>query len=344
MTCLVSILIPAYNAEKWIDDSIASALSQTWKRKEVIIVNDGSKDRTLEIARRYESKYVKVVTQRNKGTSAARNKALSLSQGDYIQWLDADDLLAPDKISQQLERIHKKQNPRILLSSAWGKMFFRLKKAKMEPNLLWQDLAPVEWIITVFSENVWMANLSFLVSRELTEMTGPWDERLSLNDDGEYFCRVVCNSDKVLFVPDAISYYRQCNIKSLARSRTNAACQSLFLSHKQSIGHLLSLENTARTKAASVKLLKRWLYHFYPEKPYIYPKKNDLLREILIQLNDLSDELGGEVLPPDLNWKYNFIKKIFGWKMALIIADVVYNTKLFTIISVDRFLHNLSVK
>lgn len=342
MIPLVSILIPAYNAENWIKDAAKSALDQTWSKKEIIIVDDGSSDNTLHIAREFESESVKVITQANMGASAARNKALSLAQGDYIQWLDADDLLAPNKISQQLKMRHKEGSARILFSSAWCKMFFRLKKAKMATNLLWKDLDPIEWIITKFNENAWMANSSFLISRKLTEMAGPWDEKLSLDDDGEYFCRVVCNSEKVLFVPDAISYYRQCNIKSLNKSRTDEACKSLFLSYRKCIGHILTLEDSERTRNASLKYLQRWLYHFYPEKPVIYPEENELLQELLKELNKLAKELGGVVLPPDLGLKYNLIKKIFGWETTLQLMNIPYYFKQLAFMDLDKFLYNLS--
>src|SRR4030095_8981359 len=98
---LVSILVPAYNKEAWIGDTIKSALAQTWQNKELIIVDDGSKDRTLDVIRRFESVSVKVVAQENQGACAARNRAYSLAQGAYIQWLDADDLLHPQKIETQ---------------------------------------------------------------------------------------------------------------------------------------------------------------------------------------------------------------------------------------------------
>src|SRR4029078_12423266 len=93
MKSLVSILIPAYNSEEWIADSLESALAQSWPNKEIIVVDDGSTDRTLDVVTRFDSKLVKVATQPNQGAAAARNKAFSLSNGDYIQWLDADDLL-----------------------------------------------------------------------------------------------------------------------------------------------------------------------------------------------------------------------------------------------------------
>src|SRR5438067_12061163 len=100
MTPLVSILIPAYNAELWIAETIRSALAQNWPRKEIIIVDDGSTDQTLSIARQFASKTVSVIAQKNQGAAAARNKAFQLCQADYIHWLDADDLLSPDKVGQ----------------------------------------------------------------------------------------------------------------------------------------------------------------------------------------------------------------------------------------------------
>ncbi len=81
MKPLVSILIPAYNAEEWIADTIQSAIAQTWQRKEIIVVDDGSSDRTAEVARRFASKEVAVVSTKNQGAAAARNHALQLSQG-----------------------------------------------------------------------------------------------------------------------------------------------------------------------------------------------------------------------------------------------------------------------
>src|SRR6185503_6994740 len=105
MEPLVSILIPAYNAEEWIADTIESALAQTWPRKEIIVVDDGSSDLTLPTAKQFAAKSVQVVTQANQGASVARNTAYSLCQGDYIQWLDADDLLDPDKVEHQVRKL-----------------------------------------------------------------------------------------------------------------------------------------------------------------------------------------------------------------------------------------------
>ena len=204
----VSILIPAYNAEEWIAETIESALTQTWPNKEIIVVDDGSKDHTAEVARGFESYGVKVVVQRNQGASAARNHAFELSSGQYIQWLDADDLLAPDKIEKQMELVMQGQSRKTLLSSSWGHSMYSPNAAKFEPSPLWCDLSPQEWLMRKMQFNVFMQTSTWLVSRELTEAAGPWDVRLLGDDDGEYFCRVLLASEGVRFVQESRVYYR----------------------------------------------------------------------------------------------------------------------------------------
>src|SRR5271165_1180166 len=208
MKPLVSILIPAFNAEAWIGDTIRSAIAQTWPRKEIIIVDDGSTDQTLAVARRFASNEVVVVTQKNQGASSARNHAFSLSHGDYIQWLDADDMLSPDKVAKQLAASEECQSNLTLLSSGWGYFAYRTERAKFSPTSLWCDLSPVEWLLRKMRENLHMQTATWLVSRELTEAAGPWDARLLVDDDGEYFCRVILASDGIRFVPGAKVYYR----------------------------------------------------------------------------------------------------------------------------------------
>jgi glycosyltransferase involved in cell wall biosynthesis len=141
MRPLVSILIPAYNAGPWIADTIKSALNQTWLRKEIIVVDDDSADQTFEVARLFASNTVAVVSQENQGASAARNGAFELCQGDYVQWLDADDLLSPDKVAKQMAAAQECQDKRRLLSSGWGYFMYRPSKAKFIPTPLWCDSA-----------------------------------------------------------------------------------------------------------------------------------------------------------------------------------------------------------
>jgi glycosyltransferase involved in cell wall biosynthesis len=331
---LVSILIPAYNAEKWIAATITSALDQTWPRKEIIIVDDGSSDNTLRIAKTFESKTVRVVTQRNAGACRARNEALGFAQGSYIQWLDADDLLSPNKISQQLNRSDNGLTSRELLTSAFGRFFFRQHKAKFKPDSLWQDLAPVDWILVKFIENAWMNPTSWLVSRKLTELTGSWDERLSASgdDDGEYVCRIVSKSENVKFVPEAVCYYRIGSTGGL-NWKTSRPSEAFFLSLNLSINHLLTLENSERTRLACLTYLQRWL-------PVFYPENQDLLRRI----NNLARELGGTLLAPEVGRKYYPIKQIFGWRVAKKVSRNGPKLKLLARIHWDKLLYEMTCK
>ena len=101
MKSLVSIIIPAYNAEKYVKVAVDSALGQTYPSIEVIIINDGSVDGTAEAVKPYLSdKRVVYFEQPNGGISRARNKAFELSHGDYITFLDTDDIDALEKVEE----------------------------------------------------------------------------------------------------------------------------------------------------------------------------------------------------------------------------------------------------
>lgn len=305
MEPLISILIPAFNAEIWIGDTIRSALEQTWRQKEIIVVDDGSTDQTLAIARRFASDAVSVLTQPHQGAAAARNKAFSVCRGDYIQWLDADDLLAPDKIATQLATLHNCHSKRRLVSSAWGSFRYRPHKAQFTQTDLWCDLVPLEWLLRKWEQHLIMPPAAWLVSRELTEAAGRWDTRLTYDDDGEYFCRVILASDGIRFVPEARTFYRR-GFESLGYlGRSNEKLESQFRSMQLQIGYLRTLQDNDRVRAACLKYLQHWLVFFYPDRPHI-----------VRQLEQIAASLGRQLGPPRLSWKYAWIQRVFGWPAA----------------------------
>lgn len=303
---LVSILIPAYNAAEWIADTIRSAMAQTWPRIEIIVVDDGSKDETLSIARKFESQSVRVVSQKNQGASAARNNAFSHSRGDYIQWLDADDLLAPDKIAKQMEMRSRGLTPRTVLSSPWAHFMYRPYSAQFIPTSLWCDLDPQEWLFRKMAQNIFMQTATWLVSRELTEAAGPWDVRLLGDDDGEYFCRVLLASDGVRFVPDAKVYYRAFRFDSLSYiGRFPEKIEAHWLSMQLHIQYLRSMADNEMTRTACLQYMRDNLIYFFPERSHI-----------LSQANQLAVELGEPLGVPGLSWKYSWIETLFGWMVV----------------------------
>lgn len=303
---LVSILIPAFNSQQWIADTIRSALAQTWPRKEIVVVDDGSSDATLQIAQRFASPMLRVVTQPNQGAAAARNTAFAQCQGDYIQWLDADDLLAPDKIERQLAARSRCKAERPLFSCAWGRFIKRPGKARFVPSPLWCNLSPQEWLLRKMESDVFMQTTAWLVSRELTEAAGPWDTRLLSDDDGEYFSRVMLASDEVHFVPDARAYYRTTGSGSLSQiGRSRQRIEAQLLTLELDIARLRGLEESARVRAAAVTYLQKYLIYFYPENP-----------DLVERAQQLAQSLGGKLTPPRLSWKYAWIQALLGWKAA----------------------------
>src|SRR5688500_10051894 len=128
---LVSVIIPVYNAENFISATLNSVLHQSWSNLEIILVNDGSTDQTEKsIAAFLNDPRVKYIKQDNAGCSAAKNTGLAEAKGDFIQYLDADDLLSNDKIEEQVKAI---ETDRFKVAVCRTKIFDRaISDAKQE--------------------------------------------------------------------------------------------------------------------------------------------------------------------------------------------------------------------
>jgi glycosyltransferase involved in cell wall biosynthesis len=115
---VVSIIVPIYNAEKYLDRCVESILSQTYTDIEVILVNDGSPDESESICRRYAAldKRVVLINQENKGLGGARNSGLKVAKGSYIGFIDADDAINPDMVSDFVD-VAMKEEPDVICSN-----------------------------------------------------------------------------------------------------------------------------------------------------------------------------------------------------------------------------------
>jgi len=305
---LVSILVPAFNAERYLRQTLKSALSQSWKSKEIIVVDDGSTDGTLSLARRFESKRLKVITQKNSGASAARNRALQESQGEYIQYLDADDLMDERKIELQLS-LPKYCGDSDLCTCSSFYFYFNPKDAISLKNSLWKDLSAEEWLLRAARYGHWLPPHAWLVPRKAIEKAGPWDERLSLNDDGEYFFRLVANCCYVKFCPESSVFYRRANMSSLSSQRSRMHLESLFSSVELSIAQLFAkLEKEVAVEVA------RYFIQYNVDKFKI--EDSDILKKFVA----LSENLGGCVRPPTLSRKYRWTKVLVGKPTAELVA------------------------
>jgi len=330
MQPLVSIVIPAYNAERTVAEAIQSAIGQTWSRKEIIVVDDGSTDSTAEIVDRF-APTVRLVSSGNRGLSAAVNLAIQHSHGDYIQELDADDLLTPDKIERQLSVLRAGDSKRILLSAPWASFYYRTQNARFVNNALCQDLSPVEWLLRKMSGNLYMQNATWLVSRELVEAAGPWDTRLNYDQDGEYFARVISCSTGTRFVPGTGVFYRASGPGGISYlGNSDEKRESLLLSMQLQIKYLLALENSARVRRACITYLQNWYEDFYLER-------SDLAE----QAQKIAAELGGSIEEPRLRWKFAWLKPLFGSGTAKWAQMTFPHMKASLLRSIDKAMYTL---
>jgi glycosyltransferase involved in cell wall biosynthesis len=331
MKPLVSILISAYNAEEWIAQTLRSAIAQTWPHKEIILVDDGSTDKTAEVARNFASSGVTVISTKNSGLSAGQNCAYRHSRGDYIQFLDADDLLAPDKVERQLAALTSSDSNRILLSSPWAPFYYRTRHARFVRNSVWQDLTPTEWLLRKLAENLHMQNATWLVGRDLAEAAGPWDESLHYDQDGEYFARVLLASERTRFVPETGIFYRVTGSGRVSYiGNSDKKKQSLLRSMQLHIRYLFSLEDSERVRKACLAYLQNWYPAFNPGPP-------DLVEE----LKRMAGELNGHLEEPPLAWKYAWMKPIFGLKNAKSAQIVFPQLKASCIRRWDKLMYRL---
>jgi glycosyltransferase involved in cell wall biosynthesis len=325
---LVSILIPAFNCRTWIAETLNSAVAQTWPNREIIVVDDGSTDDTRAIVARFASQGVRLEVQSNAGAAAARNRAFALSSGEYIQWLDADDLLAPRKIESQMEVLQPCGDPRRLASGPWAYFYYRPQRAKFVPTPLWHDLSPTEWLVRKMGLNLHMQTATWLTTRALCEAAGPWNTRLLVDDDGEYFCRVLLNSTGVSFVNDARVFYRASGPGSVSYlGRSMAKLEAQWDSMQLHIRYLRSLEDTERVRAACVAFLGTWLVEFHPDRP-------DLVRRV----QELAVELGGTLELPRFSAKYAWLDRVAGPSIAKRTQVSARRARWAVERSLDRFL------
>ena len=299
---LVSILIPCCNSEKWLAETLESALAQTWQNKEIIVVDDGSSDGSLSIAQKFSSSKVAVISQKNRGASSARNLALRKAQGDFIQYLDADDLLAADKIKHQVKLLEECGKD-FICAGEWGRFYKSPSETNFIKEKVWQDMSSVDWLVCSWGGGGMMPLHSWLVPHNIADRAGVWNEKLSVNDDGEYFCRAVLASKGVKFCMGAKSYYRSGIPNSLSTRNSDAALESAFLAIKLCSSYLLASEDSVRTRHASATAFQRFIYS-------AYPNVLDLVKQAEMNVRSL----GGSDLQISGSLIFQIFKNILGWK------------------------------
>jgi len=305
MAPLVSVIIPCRNAAAWLGDAIESCLGQSWQHLEIVVVVDASTDSSREVARRYRPRGVIALDSPRRGASAARNVGLARARGALIQFLDADDVLDADKIRVQVERLAGAPAGAVA-SGAWARFRRHPSEAVFAAEPVWRDFStPEELLIASWLGGGMMANFAWLTPRAVLERAGPWDETLSLVDDGEYFCRVLLAASAVVFCGEARGFYRTTAAPGLSGRRDRDALVSAFTAIDLSCQRLLQRCHSEAAKKACATNYLRFAYGAYPDG-----------RDLVALAERRARELGGSALRPGGGRAFQLLAKSFGWKFG----------------------------
>jgi glycosyltransferase involved in cell wall biosynthesis len=308
---LVSIVISAYNAEKYLATTLDSVLKQSWKDLEIIVVNDGSSDKTASIALEYTSRGIKLVTQENKGQDAALNKGFLNSNGKYIKFMDSDDLINPEMIRKQVDVLNGSDE--YVAYGEWARFYNDQPELADFTKLdYWKDMEALDFL-TARPEGVMLQCGIMLVPRVLIERAGLWDERLILFNDTEFFNRVLLQSKGLRFSAGARLYYRSAQAGSISAQVSRKFFESTFLATNLVAAQLLAVEDSYRIRNLISNTFLSQYYRMYPHFP-----------DLICGHEEKIKFYGAGTVQPDGGTVFKIIKSISGWKIASRIQDLFY--------------------
>jgi len=207
----VSVQIPCYNSERYLSKTIESVLGQTFGDFEIVIINDGSSDTTENIAKNYRDTRIKYIYQNNRGLAAARNRALSESTGEYIAFLDHDDLWLPEKLEKQIGALEANKDTAIAYSNFYrifpdGKKTIRFRADQPEGD-----------VFERFLYSYPLGLLTAVVRRSaLDGLSARFDENLKIFEDYDIFMRIL-QSHKAAYLHEPLAVYRIHDSRSTIR-------------------------------------------------------------------------------------------------------------------------------
>jgi len=204
----VSTVIPVYNRAGLLVDSVDSVISQTYRPVEIILVDDGSTDETpnvlAELLRRWPD-MVKVVRQANAGPGPARQRGLELARGDFVQFLDSDDLLLPDKFSSQVAALVANPDAQICYGRSFEENYSKRPLRREGP--MRQTGRPHRHLFPLLLVERWWTTSSPLYRRSFLERIGPWRAWLN-EEDWEYDARAGATGARLCWVNEDVSVRR----------------------------------------------------------------------------------------------------------------------------------------
>lgn len=223
-TPLVSAIIPTYNRANIVCEAVDSVLQQTYSNIELIVVDDGSTDATLDRLARYGDR-IRVVSQSNAGASAARNRGIAIANGELIAFLDSDDLWLPTKIARQVALLDKVNTVPCCLSNIMMRWRHR-EITSFDIASLYPPLEEGIWLNVgeVLATRFVLFNQGIVIRREVIEKTGSFDETLRFMEDYELPLRLSLEGSWA-YIRDPLVIWRETTGSLYQQYRSQEICQ-----------------------------------------------------------------------------------------------------------------------
>lgn len=307
----VSILIPCYNAEQWIYQAIESAINQTYPHKEIIVIDDGSTDGSLEIIKSFGDK-IRWETGTNRGGNATRNRLLKLSIGEWIQYLDADDYLLPDKIKKQISFLNQNLNAEVIYSphitEDIGEQGIVHTSPELTKYLETHDL----WLLAIRWHLPQTGGMLFH-KQALIDIDG-WREDLRHCQDYDLYVRLLKANKRFVYFNEAGAVYRWwCSGTVTHRNtfemyRDRLGIQQMIENYLSSTGQLTEVKQDAINQARFE----------YARRIYLFDKKWAIQIASSIKNQNSSFEPCKNIAP----WLYRLTYKIIGFVGSEYLAQI----------------------
>ena len=214
MTSLVTIIIPTYNRAHLLSRSLDSVISQSYQNWECLVIDDGSTDYTAELITLYceveeRIQFLKRPAGMRKGASSCRNYGLSKARGEFIQFLDSDDLISSEKIELQTRLLIDDPDSSIA-TCTWGRFTKSFDDAEIYKGFKsYKDFEELYDFFDSLKVSLGFFPIhAYLIRRIIIDEAGHWNEYLTMNDDGEFMIRVLLKSKKMVFSEEALALYR----------------------------------------------------------------------------------------------------------------------------------------
>ncbi len=281
---LVSVIIPVFNCENYILQCVNSVLSQTYVNLEIIIVNDGSTDSTLQLLRTIQDKRVTVLDGPNNGCSFAKNIGLNYANGDYIQYLDADDLLSLDKIECQVNVLSNNSNSIAVCKTVIIQKELDQQFGEIDTELIIKGGSGKDFLLRLLGSEGKCGMVqpnAYLITKETAEKVGEWNVGISPSpdEDGEYFARALLSVDRVIFT-NGINYYRKLtDEKSLSQIYSLQRAKNLLRTVEIKFQNIFEVENSTLTNELYQLNISQIAYQFGLEYPTIIDDAINILKK-----------------------------------------------------------------